>query len=65
MIFKINLILFVQEVSDVTMSVSIFWYVVWYEHTKPLSGSSLLNMFDTIVKNQSKTGNKPITVVCK
>ena len=47
------------------MSVSIFWYDSWYEHAKPLTGSSLLNMFDAIVKNQSKAGNKPITVVCK
>ena len=47
------------------MSVSVFWYNSWYEHTKPQTGSSLLNMVDAIVKNQSKTGNKPITVVCK
>ena len=47
------------------MSVSVFWYDSWYECTKPQNGSSLLNMVDAIVKNQSKTGNKPITVVCK
>ena len=47
------------------MSVSVFLYTSWSEHIKPQSGSSILNMFDRIVKNQSKTGNKPITVVCK
>ena len=46
-------------------NVTLFSYNSWYEHTKPQTGSSLLNMFDTIVKNQTKTGNKPITVVCK
>ena len=47
------------------LNVSVYSYNYWNDCDTPHSGVAIINLFDAVVKNQSKTGNKPITVVCR
>ena len=56
----------IKDEASAPRQLTLFHYQEWsVEASRPNPGSSLLNIFESVVKNQSKTGNKPIVVICK
>ena len=42
-----------------------FHYEQWPEHDRPPNSAGLLNLVKSLNDAQRKTGNKPVTVMCK
>ena len=56
----------IKDEGSSSRQLTLFHYQEWSaEASRPNPGSSLLDLFESVVKNQSKTGNKPIVVICK
>jgi netrin-G3 ligand len=64
---EINFNIYTLEIKIDTSegTVTLFHYHNWTEHDTPQTNSSFLSLFESIMKNQRQTGNKPVTVVCK
>ena len=42
-----------------------FHYTTWPEHGHPTSTLPIIELMDMLTRVQMKSGNKPITVMCK